>query len=223
MKAGLYLVGTPIGNLADVTLRGLDVLRQVDLVLTEDTRRTGILFHKYEIRTPMMSCHKFNEASRSHVAAAKIRAGAAVALVVDSGMPGVSDPGARVVAACREQQLPVSVVPGPSAAMAALTASGFGGRGFVVEGFLERKAGARKRRLTELAGLALPVVIFESPYRLLQLMEEIEETMALRNVFVGREMTKAFEELLWGSPAEVRQAFQGRSVKGEIVVVVSGR
>jgi 16S rRNA (cytidine1402-2'-O)-methyltransferase len=223
MKPGLYLVGTPIGNLGDVTVRALEVLQQADVILTEDTRRTGILLRRYEIRTPMISCHKFNEASRTHIVVERIRGGSVVALVVDSGMPGVSDPGGRTVTACREKGLYVTVIPGPSAVATAVAVSGFGERGFWVEGFLDHRAPARRRRLAELAARGVALVLFESPYRLTALVEDIESVFGERPVFVGREMTKAFEELRWGTPSEIRAAFRGRRVRGEIVVVVSGR
>ena len=221
MNAGLYIVGTPIGNLGDVTLRSIEVLRAASLVLTEDTRRTGILLQKYEIRTPMLSCHKFNEASRAQMVAARIQRGEAIALATDSGMPAVSDPGSRIVTACREQGLTVTVVPGPSAVTAAVAASGFGGAGFVFEGFLEHKDGPRRRRLAELAPARTPVVLFESAHRLVKLLGEIREAMGDRRVFVAREMTKRFEEFLWGSPAELLDTLQTRKLKGEIVVVVA--
>jgi 16S rRNA (cytidine1402-2'-O)-methyltransferase len=144
-----------------------------------------------------------------------------VALVTDSGMPAVSDPGARVVAACRAAGFPARVVPGPSSVTAALALSGFGGRGFVFEGFLPRKPGARRKRLHALVAAAGPVVIFESPYRLLRLLDDIAATFGSRRVFVAREMTKQFEECVSGTPAEIRGAFDGRSVKGEIVVVIA--
>ena len=221
MNPGLYVVGTPIGNLEDITLRALDVLRGVAVVLTEDTRHTGILLQRYEIRTPTVSCHKFNEASRTQWVIGRIQGGAAVALVTDSGMPAVSDPGARMVAACRAAGLPVSVLPGPSAVTAAVALSGFGGRGFVFEGFLDHKEGARRRRLTELVGVEAPIVLFESPYRLERLLADIEAVLGTRPVCVAREMTKRFEETVVGTAAEVRAAFAGRRVKGEIVVVVA--
>ena len=221
MEPGLYIVGTPIGNLADITYRAVEVLREADVIMAEDTRRTYKLLARYELRVPMVSCHKFNEAARVDRILREIREGHAVALVTDSGMPAVSDPGSRVVAACRKADLPVTVIPGPSAVSAAMALSGLGGGGYHFDGFLPHKSGARKRRLAELAEETLPVVLFESPYRLLKLMGEIEEVLGERTVFVGRELTKKFEEGLLGSPAEICSAFGTRTVKGEQVVIIA--
>jgi 16S rRNA (cytidine1402-2'-O)-methyltransferase len=221
MQAGLYIVGTPIGNLGDITLRAIETLKNAAVIVAEDTRHTRILLDRYEIRTPLLSCHKFNEASRVTLVAGKIRDGAAVALVTDAGMPGISDPGSRVVAACRRAGLPVTVVPGPSSVSAAVALCGFAGRGFVFDGFLPHKSGARRKRLAELSTSDAPVVLFESPYRLLKLMEEIREVMGERPVFVGRELTKKFEECRNGTPSGILAAFSGRTVKGEIVVVIA--
>ncbi|MBN1674140.1 MAG: 16S rRNA (cytidine(1402)-2'-O)-methyltransferase [Kiritimatiellae bacterium] len=221
MQPGLYIVGTPIGNLGDITLRALDALREADLVLAEDTRRTGRLLARYEIDCPLLSCHKFNEASRVDGVLQRIRSGAAVALVADSGMPGVSDPGARVVTACRENGLPVTVVPGPSAVPAAIALAGVRGSGYLFEGFLPKKRGARAKKLAELAGQACPVVFFESPYRLLKVLQEMAELLGDRTVYVCREITKIHEECRVGRPAELAAALHNRSIKGEIVVVIA--
>jgi 16S rRNA (cytidine1402-2'-O)-methyltransferase len=221
MDPGLYIVGTPIGNLADITLRAIETLKGASLIVAEDTRHTRILLDRYGIRTPLMSCHKFNEASRVELVATRIRAGGAVALVTDAGMPGVSDPGARVAAACRREGLPVTVVPGPSSVSAAVALCGFSGRGFVFDGFLPHKSGARRKRLAALACAGAPVVLFESPYRLVKLMEEIRDVLGERPVFVGRELTKKFEECRTGTPSEILAAFAGRGVKGEVVVVIA--
>ena len=221
LNAGLYVVGTPIGNLGDITLRALETLKAADLIAAEDTRHTRKLLDRYEIRTPVISCHKFNEAARAETVLGRIRAGAAVALVTDSGMPAVSDPGSRVVAACREAGLPVTVLPGPSSVTAAVALCGFAGAGFLFEGFLSHKSAARRRRLGELAREAVPVVLFESPYRLVKLMNEIQEVLGPRSLFVGRELTKQFEECRVGTPAEILAAYRDRTVKGELVVVIA--
>ncbi|MBP7829878.1 MAG: 16S rRNA (cytidine(1402)-2'-O)-methyltransferase [Kiritimatiellae bacterium] len=221
MEPGLYIVGTPIGHLQDITLRALDVLRQAEVVVAEDTRHTRILLERHEIPARLFSCHRFNEASRAQAILDRVRAGAVVALVTDSGMPGVSDPGSRVVAACRAAGLPVTCLPGPSAVTAAVALSGMGGAAFSFAGFLPRKEGARRRRLEELAAREEPVVLFESPFRLLRTLEEIEAVMGPRPVFLGRELTKQFEESRVGTPSDLRAAFAGRSVKGELVLVIS--
>ena len=221
MDAGLYIVGTPIGNLADITLRALDTLKAADLIVAEDTRQTRKLLERHGIRTLLVSCHKFNEAARVDLILGRIRAGSAVALVSDAGMPAVSDPGARVVTAVRAAGVPVIVIPGPSAVTSAVALSGFGGAGFLFDGFLPHKSGARRRRLSELARCPQPVVLFESPYRLLKLLAELAELMPARQVYVGRELTKHFEESLVGTPGEIAARFKDRAVKGELVVVLA--
>jgi len=221
MDAGLYIVGTPIGNLGDLSFRALETLRQADVIVAEDTRHTRRLTGRYEVATPMLSCHKFNEVQRAGQIIARIRDGQAVAMVSDSGMPGISDPGSRVVALCREAGLPVTAVPGPAAVTTAVALSGLGGQGFVFAGFLPRKSGGRRRELERWKTAGLPVVLYESPYRLVRLMDEIEAALgADRLVFVGRELTKKFEETATGTPAEIRAHFAGRTVKGECVAII---
>lgn len=220
MNAGLYVVGTPIGNLQDITLRALETLREVGLILAEDTRQTRKLLDRHGLTTRMMSYHKFNEAARVDEILARLREGEAIALVSDSGMPAVSDPGARIVAACRREGLPVTVLPGPSAVTAAIALSGFHGRGFVFGGFLPRKPGPRRRELKALDRAGLPIVLFESPFRLLALLEAIGTELGPRSVCVTREVTKHFEECVRGTPAEVRASFANRSIKGEITLVI---
>jgi 16S rRNA (cytidine1402-2'-O)-methyltransferase len=220
MEAGLYLVGTPIGNLGDITLRALETLKAVNLIIAEDTRRTRNLLEHHGVRTPLMSCHKFNEAARVELILNKIRTGQAIALDTDAGMPAVSDPGARIVAAARAAGHFITTIPGPSAVTAAMALCGFGGSGFLFEGFLTRGVNARQRRLRELAALDHPVVIFESPYRLLKLLGEMDATFHARTLYIGRELTKHFEENLVGTPAELIAKFHGRAVKGEIVIVI---
>ncbi len=220
MEPGVYLVGTPIGNLGDLSPRAVAVLREVDVIMAEDTRQTLKLLNRFEIKTHLMSCHKFNEASRVRQVLDRVEAGQAVALVTDSGMPGVSDQGARLVRACRQAGVVLSVIPGPSAVTAAVALCGMVENGFLFEGFLSHKSAARKRRLDQLADMPVPVIFFESPYRLLKLLREIEEVLGSRSVFVGRELTKKFEEHLWGTPAEILEQFGARTVKGECVVVL---
>ncbi len=221
MEAGLYIVGTPIGNLGDLSFRALETLKEADLIVAEDTRHTRRLTQRYEIDTRLMSCHKFNEVQRSEQIIDRIENGEAIAMVTDSGMPGISDPGARVVVLCREAGVMITAVPGPAAVTTAVALSGFGEKGFIFAGFLPHKSGGRKRDLLKWAEADLPVVLYESPYRLLKLMGEISEHLgADRTVFVGRELTKKFEELSTGSPAEVLARYEGRTVKGECVVIL---
>lgn len=221
MKPGLYIVATPIGNLEDITFRAVETLKAADMIVAEDTRHTRHLLERYGIHTQAVSCHKFNEASRVDLILGRIRQGGVVAMVTDSGMPAISDPGSRVVAACRREGLYVTVLPGPSAVTSAVALSGFGGDAFRFEGFLSHKSAARRKRLGELAGEEVPVVLFESPYRLVKLMEEIRDVLGERRVYVGRELTKQFEESLIGTAAEILQAFSNRAVKGELVVVIA--
>lgn len=228
MKPGLYIVGTPIGHLGDISGRALDTLRSVAFILAEDTRHTQNLLQRYQIKATLISCHRFNEASRAQMVVAKIKAGAVAALVTNAGMPGVSDPGARIVAACRKEGLYLTVIPGPSSVTAALALSGFGGGGFLFEGFLPRTAGARQRRLQEFRGLLLPVVLYESPYRWLNLLAEMSEVFPQRELFMARELTKMNEECLWGTVAGLLDTFsrrtvpgQARSVRGELVAVLA--
>jgi len=221
MDAGLYIVGTPIGNLGDMTARGIETLKNASLIIAEDTRTTRILLNHFEIKTHCISCHKFNEAQRCDELIRRIRSGETVAMVTDSGMPCISDPGSRVVDACRTAGVLITSAPGPTAVTTALALSGFGGHGFLFAGFLPRKSGAKQKILERCSALPVPVVFYESPYRLLKLLEEIEAVMGTeRRVFVARELTKKFEELLSGTPAQIRQQFGDRAVKGECVVII---
>ncbi|MBU4201322.1 MAG: 16S rRNA (cytidine(1402)-2'-O)-methyltransferase [Verrucomicrobia bacterium] len=228
MKPGIYIVGTPIGHLGDISGRALDTLRSVAFILAEDTRHTHTLLQRYQIRATLISCHRFNEASRVQMVMTKVKAGSAAALVTNAGMPGVSDPGARIVAACRKEGLYITVIPGPSSVTAALALSGFGGGGFLFDGFLPRKAGARKRRLQEFRCLPLPVVLFESPYRWLTLLAEMSELFPQRELFMARELTKMNEECVWGTVVDLRDTFShragqntARAVRGELVAVLA--
>jgi 16S rRNA (cytidine1402-2'-O)-methyltransferase len=228
MKPGLYIVGTPIGNLEDISTRALETLRGANIILAEDTRHTRILLDRYQIRAVLISCHRFNEASRGPVAIARIRAGQAVALVTNAGMPGVSDPGARIVNACRKEGLPVTVIPGPSSVTAAMALCGFITGGFHCEGFLPRKEGERKKRLEQLRGEPVPVVILESPYRCLKVLAELNALAPERDLFLARELTKLHEECLWGAVADIYRRLTERhtgnvasAVRGEIIMVLA--
>ena len=222
MRPGLYLVGTPIGNLADISERARHTLRDADVILAEDTRHTRKLLSRYDIHTRLVSYHKFSEASRIDAVLSQIAGGAAVVLVTDAGMPCISDPGARVVSACHDARVSVEVLPGPSSVSAALALSGMCNGPFVFEGFLPRKQGARMRRLGELSEEDRPIVLFESPYRLLKLMAQLQQTMPERRLFVAREMTKKYEQCNRGTPADLIAVYHGRAIKGELVVVLEG-
>lgn len=221
---GLYLVGTPIGHLRDITLRALDVLRAADLILAEDTRRARILLERHAVRAPLLSCHQFNEMARAETVIDRLRDGAIVALISEAGMPGVSDPGARLVAACRSAKLPVFVVPGPSAVTAAFALAGMTAPGFVFGGFLPHRPGPRRRALERLSAAGLPIVLFEAPHRLLKLLDELQVRFGEQcRVVVARELTKLHEETIAGTPAELKELFTKRNPRGEFTIIIECR
>ena len=219
----LYLVATPIGNLEDITLRALRTLKQCDVVAAEDTRRTGQLLKYFEITKPLLSYFRFNEARRSEELLYRLRRGEKIALVTDAGSPGISDPGERVVRAAIAAGIRVESVPGPSALIAALTASGLPTREFHFVGFLPPKSGQRRQKLQELAQANATVVIYESPYRIAKLLTELSEILPDRPVVLARELTKKFEEFLRGTPAQLIQETAHRTFKGEFVVMITGK
>ena len=206
----------------DITLRALRVLRTATHILAEDTRHTHLLLDRHGIRTPMISCHKFNERARADEILRRIQAGESLALVSDAGMPGISDPGARAADAVRAAGLPVTVIPGPCALTAAIALCGSTeGHGFLFDGFLDHKTAARRRRLKELAASACPVVFYESTHRILKLFDEVEEELGPdRKLFIARELTKKFEETLLGTPSSLRTHYATHSLKGEFVVIL---
>ncbi|HEX5219233.1 MAG TPA: 16S rRNA (cytidine(1402)-2'-O)-methyltransferase [Verrucomicrobiae bacterium] len=217
----LYLVATPIGNLEDITLRALRVLRECDLVAAEDTRRTGQLLKHFEISKPLLSYFQFNEAKRSEEIIERLRRGEKVALVTDAGSPGISDPGERVVKAAIGAGFRVEPVPGPSALIAALTASGLATEEFHFIGFLPHKSGQRRNKLESLKAFEGTLVLFESPYRIEKLLGELKEVFPERDVVLARELTKKFEEYLRGKPAQLEELTKKRSLKGEFVVMIA--
>lgn len=216
----LYLVATPIGNLEDITLRALRVLRECDAVCAEDTRHTGQLLSHFGIRKPLLSYHKFNEARRSEEILERLRGGQRLALVTDAGSPGISDPGERVVNACVAAGLRVESIPGACALIAALTASGLPTEAFRFAGFPPVKSGQRTRRLKEWLAVPETVVLYESPYRVEKLLVEIASLAPERPVAVARELTKKFEEWLRGTASVVAADLQRRPRKGEFVVLL---
>lgn len=218
----LYVVGTPIGNLEDLTLRALRVLKEADLVAAEDTRHTGILLHHFEIKKPLVSYHKFNEERRREELFDRLKAGENIALVSDAGMPGVSDPGERLIHACQEQGIPVEVIPGPSAVLHAVVASGLKITPFYFGGFLPVKGGQRQKELLRAGQREATSIYFESPHRLLRTLEDCVEVLLERRVCVARELTKKFEEVKTGMPAELLAHFRAAKVRGEITFLVEG-
>lgn len=221
LEPGLYVVGTPIGHLDDLSFRAVETLTHCDLVLAEDTRRTLKLFQRYQLRKPLKSCHRFNEASRLDELESRIQSGAAIVLVSDSGMPVVSDPGHRLVEACRERGLPVTAVPGPSAVTTALALSGLDGARFYFGGFLPRKSGARRKALKQTATLDVPVIVYESPYRMVRLFGEILEVLGNRRVIVARELTKRHEEVTARRAEDWATEDPPRNWRGECCVVIA--
>ncbi len=218
----LYIVPTPIGNLEDITLRAINVLRDVDIILAEDTRTTAFLLKHLGIEKRMMSHHKFNEHASSVAIAERISAGQSVALVSDAGTPGISDPGFLLVRTCVEAQIEVETLPGATACIPALIQSGFACDRFCFEGFLPQKKG-RAKHLAALASEERTIILYESPYRVLKSLEQFAETFgADRRVSVTRELTKKFEQTVRGTMAEVIEHFREHEPKGEFVIVIEG-
>ncbi len=219
----LYLVPTPIGNLEDITLRAIRILREVDLILAEDTRTSRKLLGHYEIDTPLRAHHAHNEHAAVSGLIEQLAAGAAMALISDAGTPGISDPGFLLVRACHRQGITVSCLPGPTSFIPALVASGLPCDRFHFEGFLPHKKG-RQTRLEYLAQLPSTFALFESPHRLLKCLRQLAEYCGPeREASVARELTKVHEEIRTGSLAELIEYYEGPgTVKGEIVIVVAG-
>jgi 16S rRNA (cytidine1402-2'-O)-methyltransferase len=220
MPAGtLFVVATPIGNLEDITLRALRVLREAQVIAAEDTRRTARLLAHYAIPTPMVSFHEHNTRGRMPILLARLKAGDQVALVTDAGTPGVSDPGAELVNACVSSDIPVVPVPGASASLAAATASGFPMVPLTVMGFPPPRSNTRKAWLEQLALTSHTVTFFEAPHRILRTLNDMTHVLGERPIMVGRELTKVHEERLFGSAAAV--AARLTDPRGEFTVVVA--
>ncbi len=217
----LYLVATPIGNLEDITLRAIRVLRECDVIAAEDTRHTGGLLKHLGLHKPMISYHAHNEARRTQEIVERLGRGEKVALVTDAGSPGISDPGERVVRAALAAGFKVEAVPGACALVAALTASGLPTDEFHFIGFLPHKSGQRRNELERLKSITGTLVLYESPFRVEKLLGELVEVMPERTVVLARELTKKFEEFLRGRPAELLEQAKSRSLKGEFVVMIA--
>lgn len=219
----LYIVPTPIGNLADITLRALEVLKSVDLILAEDTRTSGFLLKHYTISKPLQSFHNFNEHRILASLIERMEKGEVMALVSDAGTPGISDPGFLIIRAALQANLKVECLPGPTAFVPALVKSGLPSDRFVFEGFLPQKKG-RQTLFKQLAEEERTMIFYESPYRLLKTLEQFKEYLgAERKASVSRELTKMFEETVNGTIEEILTHFQAKEVKGEIVIVVAGK
>jgi 16S rRNA (cytidine1402-2'-O)-methyltransferase len=223
LAPGLYLVATPIGNLEDITLRALRVLRSVDRIACEDTRQTQKLLNHFEIHTPTVSYHMHNEGSRTEELTAELRAGARIAVVSDAGTPGIADPGGQIAAAAIAAGIDVFPVPGANAAISGLIASGLTTEQFIFHGFLPAKAGQRKTVLEDLAGGDATHIFYEAPHRILDTLADVEAIFGpSQHIVVARELTKLHEEFLRGPAGEVRSRLAARaSVRGEIVLMLA--
>jgi 16S rRNA (cytidine1402-2'-O)-methyltransferase len=216
----LYIVSTPIGNLQDITLRAIETLQSVDRIACEDTRQTGKLLQRHQIRRPLVSLHDHNEARRAPELLERLRAGESVALVSDGGTPLISDPGWRLVHDAIGAGVAVTWIPGATALIGGLALSGLPAERFVFEGFLPSKAGARKRRLQALRGEERTVILYESPHRLLKTLRDVRETLGEVPMACARELTKMFEEVRRGPASELVRHFEQHPPKGELVLVL---
>jgi 16S rRNA (cytidine1402-2'-O)-methyltransferase len=217
----LYVVGTPIGNLDDITLRALQALKSVDLIAAEDTRHSGNLLRHFEIRKPLVSYHEHNEAMRTAELAERLAGGENIALITDAGMPSLSDPGARLIRKCIERNLPYTIIPGVSAILTALVGSGFSLERFCFRGFLPVKSGQRERELRVAMQRTETSIFFESPYRLVKTLTACSEIMPDRELCVARELTKKFEEFRRGTASELMAHYTVHPVKGEITLLIN--
>ena len=218
----LYVVSTPIGNLGDITLRALEVLKSVDVIAAEDTRHSGMLLKHFEIKKPLLSYHEHNEAMRAAQLVERLAAGEDVALITDAGTPALSDPGTRLIRECIKRGLSFTIIPGPSSILAALVGSGFSTEKFCFRGFLPIKSGRRERELLAAVNREETTIFFESPYRLTKTLAACIEIMPDRQLCVARELTKKFEEFHRGIASELLAHYQAHPPKGEIVLMISG-
>ena len=216
----LYVVATPIGNLEDVSLRALRILKAVDLIACEDTRRTRMLLARYEIRTPTTSYFEHNKLRKGPYLLGLLGEGKSLALVTDAGTPGISDPGFLLVREARTAGIPVVPVPGPSAVITALSAAGVPADRFVFDGFLPVKPGRRLNRLRALREIATTIVLYESPHRIVATLEAVGEVFGGEPLVVARELTKQFEEIVWATPCEPRARLLAGPIRGEFTLVI---
>ncbi len=218
----LYVVSTPIGNLEDITLRALKVLKEVDLVAAEDTRRTGLFLKHYGIKNRLESYHDFNKERKAPALIEELKSGRSVAVTSDAGTPGVSDPCYLLVKLAIQEKIKIVPIPGASAFLSALVVSGLPTDRFAFEGFLPAKSGKRRKRLKELYEEKRTLIFYESPHRLLKTLQDISEILGQRKMVVARELTKKFEEIKRGTPDEIKKYFQKSKIKGELVLIIRG-
>jgi 16S rRNA (cytidine1402-2'-O)-methyltransferase len=219
----LYLIATPIGNLKDITLRALETLQACDYILCEDTRHSLILLKHYQIHKPLVSFHKFSEASKEDKIIQDLKDGKTIGLISDAGTPGISDPGTRLVQRCIEESLKVSALPGPSAAIMALCISGMDTDRFQFYGFLPKSSGALKTTLSEILKYPHTTICYESPERISRVLDVIQNLDSRRRLVIARELTKKFEELLRGTAQELLDRYEEKKFKGEIVMLIEGQ
>jgi len=222
-KGTLYIVSTPIGNLEDITLRALGVLREVDLIAAEDTRHTGLLLRHFGIEKPLTSYFEGNELKKRDFILSRLKQGDRIALVSDAGTPGISDPGFRLVQAAIENQIPIVPIPGPSAVIAALSVSGLPTDAFLFKGFLPHKSKKRRDLLKQLEEIKETLIFYESPHRLTEALKDILDILGDREIVLTRELTKVYEEILRGRVSEIQGRISQRKLKGEITLVISGK
>jgi 16S rRNA (cytidine1402-2'-O)-methyltransferase len=218
----LYLVATPIGNLSDISLRALEVLRAVDLIASEDTRKTSILLHHYDIHKPQKSYHAFNEKKVVPVLLEQLLEGKSIAVVTSAGTPGISDPGYSLVKAAIENEVPVTAIPGAAAVILALTLSGLPAHSFTYKGFPPRKSAARRRYIAEDQESPHTQVFYESPYRIQAFLEDALFVLGDRQAAVANDLTKKFETVLRGTLSELIEALKKEAPRGEYTVVIEG-
>ena len=223
MKGTLYIVSTPIGNLEDITLRALRILKEVNLIAAEDTRHTGLLLKHFGIQKPLTSYFEGNELKKKEFILSKLKQGDRIALVSDAGTPGISDPGFRLIQLAIENQITVVPIPGPSAVIAALCVAGLPTDAFLFKGFLPHKSNRKKDLLKQLEGVKETLIFFESPHRISETLQDIFEILGDREMVLTRELTKIYEEVLRGNVSEIQNQIGERKPKGEITLVISGK
>ncbi len=222
-KGTLYIVSTPIGNMEDITLRALRILKEVDLIAAEDTRRTGLLLKHFGIQASLTSYFEGNELKKREFILAKLKEGKNIALVSDAGTPGVSDPGFRLIQLAIENQLPIIPIPGSSAVITALSVSGLPTDAFLFKGFLPHKSKKRRDLLKELENARETIIFYESPHRISGTLRDILEILGDREIVLTRELTKVYEEIIRGKVSEILNQVGDRTLKGEITLVISGK
>lgn len=222
-KGKLYIVSTPIGNLEDTTLRAIRILKDAGIIAAEDTRHTKHLLNHYQISTALTSYHDFNKEEKAEILIARMKEGTDVALVSDAGTPGISDPGYLLIRRSIEEGINTVPIPGPTASITALSISGLPTDAFVFEGFLPKKKGQRTKKIESLKDERRTLILYESPYRIVKTIEELESIMGNRRAALVREATKVYEEVIRGSLSDVKKRLENKKIRGEITLVIEGK